>query len=247
MLVTTRGDKGTNDPDADLDELVELRVAETAAAVGRARLRRALPPRPRRRRDRGRPRPPRRARRALRARAAARGRAVPRPDRGVLRRRVLQPPRPPGHGLGDARRGRAGGRAIRTTSPSSPPRASTCITCARCTSPGRSSRTAGSTSATTLERKIDALFCHASQLTETGEWFREFLREQRRASRPRGAGVPLRRGVPPPRLRRAVKRGRQRPAAGPRAVAGSGIVARRHSAIARRTEHRDDRRRRRRR
>ena len=27
-----------------------------------------------------------------------------------------------------------------------------------------------------LERKIDALFCHASQLTETGEWFRDFLR-----------------------------------------------------------------------
>ena len=30
----------------------------------------------------------------------------------------------------------------------------------------------------TLERKIDALFCHASQLVETGEWFRQFLREQ---------------------------------------------------------------------
>jgi LmbE family N-acetylglucosaminyl deacetylase len=28
----------------------------------------------------------------------------------------------------------------------------------------------------TLERKIDALFCHESQLTETGDWFREFLR-----------------------------------------------------------------------
>jgi LmbE family N-acetylglucosaminyl deacetylase len=28
----------------------------------------------------------------------------------------------------------------------------------------------------TLEQKIDALFCHASQLTATGEWFREFLR-----------------------------------------------------------------------
>jgi LmbE family N-acetylglucosaminyl deacetylase len=28
----------------------------------------------------------------------------------------------------------------------------------------------------TLERKIDALFCHGSQLTETGDWFREFLR-----------------------------------------------------------------------
>ena len=29
----------------------------------------------------------------------------------------------------------------------------------------------------TLERKIDALFRHESQLTETGEWFREFLRQ----------------------------------------------------------------------
>jgi LmbE family N-acetylglucosaminyl deacetylase len=30
----------------------------------------------------------------------------------------------------------------------------------------------------TLETKIDALFCHASQLTETGEWFRQFLRDR---------------------------------------------------------------------
>jgi LmbE family N-acetylglucosaminyl deacetylase len=30
----------------------------------------------------------------------------------------------------------------------------------------------------TLERKIDALFCHASQLTDAGDWFREFLRER---------------------------------------------------------------------
>ncbi len=30
----------------------------------------------------------------------------------------------------------------------------------------------------THERKVEALFCHASQLTETGEWFREFLRER---------------------------------------------------------------------
>jgi len=29
----------------------------------------------------------------------------------------------------------------------------------------------------TLERKIEALFCHASQLVETGDWFREYLRE----------------------------------------------------------------------
>ena len=36
----------------------------------------------------------------------------------------------------------------------------------------------------TLERKIEALFCHASQLVETGDWFRQFLRDWPRA----GAG-----------------------------------------------------------
>jgi LmbE family N-acetylglucosaminyl deacetylase len=30
----------------------------------------------------------------------------------------------------------------------------------------------------TLERKIEALFCHESQLTDAGEWFRQFLRER---------------------------------------------------------------------
>jgi LmbE family N-acetylglucosaminyl deacetylase len=40
----------------------------------------------------------------------------------------------------------------------------------------------------TLERKIDALFCHASQLAETGDWFREFLRESAIAAG-RAAGV----------------------------------------------------------
>src|SRR5207253_3020542 len=33
LVVTTRGDKGTNDPDADLDALAQLRVEETAAAA----------------------------------------------------------------------------------------------------------------------------------------------------------------------------------------------------------------------
>ena len=32
--------------------------------------------------------------------------------------------------------------------------------------------------ASTLERKIDALYCHASQLGDTGDWFREFMRER---------------------------------------------------------------------
>jgi LmbE family N-acetylglucosaminyl deacetylase len=40
----------------------------------------------------------------------------------------------------------------------------------------------------TQERKIDALFCHASQLVETGDWFREFLRERGEAGG-RAAGV----------------------------------------------------------
>jgi LmbE family N-acetylglucosaminyl deacetylase len=40
----------------------------------------------------------------------------------------------------------------------------------------------------TLERKIEALFCHASQLVETGDWFRDFLRESA-IEAGRGAGV----------------------------------------------------------
>jgi LmbE family N-acetylglucosaminyl deacetylase len=44
-----------------------------------------------------------------------------------------------------------------------------------------------------LERKVDALFCHASQLTETGEWFRQFLRD-RAEEAGREAGVPYAEG-----------------------------------------------------
>ena len=40
----------------------------------------------------------------------------------------------------------------------------------------------------TLETKIDALFCHESQLTDTGEWFRQFLRD-RAEEAGRAAGV----------------------------------------------------------
>ncbi len=42
----------------------------------------------------------------------------------------------------------------------------------------------------TLEAKIDALFCHASQLTETGDWFRDFLRQSAEEAG-RAAGVPF--------------------------------------------------------
>jgi LmbE family N-acetylglucosaminyl deacetylase len=40
----------------------------------------------------------------------------------------------------------------------------------------------------TMERKIDALFRHASQLTDTGEWFRDFLRQSAEEAG-RAAGV----------------------------------------------------------
>jgi hypothetical protein len=41
----------------------------------------------------------------------------------------------------------------------------------------------------TMERKIDALFRHESQLTETGEWFRDFLRQSaEEAGRAAGVG-----------------------------------------------------------
>src|SRR5215468_9641257 len=33
IVVTTRGDKGTSDPDANLEELVKVRIEETAAAA----------------------------------------------------------------------------------------------------------------------------------------------------------------------------------------------------------------------
>ena len=42
--------------------------------------------------------------------------------------------------------------------------------------------------AETLDRKIEALFCHESQLDETGAWFREFLRDSAEVAG-RAAGV----------------------------------------------------------
>ena len=90
----------------------------------------------------------------------------PDPDRGVLRRQLLQPPRPPGHRMGDARRGGARGRqpallpgAHRRRARGAPgARSSTCR--------ARSSPTAGSTSATPSSARSTRLFCHASQLPD---------------------------------------------------------------------------------
>ena len=75
-------------------------------------------------------------------------------------------------------------------------RASRCTRCARSTCRARSSRTAGSTSATRSSARSTRLFCHASQLADAGDWFREFLRERaedgrrrrRRRATPRRSG-----------------------------------------------------------
>ena len=94
VLITTRGEKGTSDPDADLDALAELRVEETGKAaellgfaghlhlgigdgelVDDAELRGAIV----------------RHVRELRPEVVL----VPGPDRGVLRVELLQPSRPP--------------------------------------------------------------------------------------------------------------------------------------------------------
>ena len=91
--------------------------------------------------------------------------------------------------------------------------------------------------AATLERKIEALFCHASQLVETGDWFREFLRESRRGRGPR-RGRHVRGGVPPDRSCLIAPGGRSGPGAG-RRPAGSGGWAR-HSDCARSISTGDD-------
>ena len=50
--------------------------------------------------------------------------------------------------------------------------------------------------ADTLDRKIEALFCHASQLEDTSDWFRDFLRDTRRGGGPDG-GHHVRGGLSP--------------------------------------------------
>jgi LmbE family N-acetylglucosaminyl deacetylase len=187
VLVTTRGDKGTNDPDADLDALARLRIEETAAAaqvLGVAghhhldypdgeieddeELRRALV-------------------RAVR---------TVRPD-------VVLCPDPTAVFFGDGyvnhRDHRITGWAmLDAVAPAAgnPHYFPELRTEGLDTHHVREVYLSGTLEpnvwvdiSTTLERKIDALFCHASQLVETGEWFREFLRESAVAAG-RAAGVP---------------------------------------------------------
>ena len=91
--------------------------------------------------------------------------------------------------------------------------------------------------ADTLERKIEALFCHASQLVETGDWFRDFLRERAEAAG-RAAGVTYAEA-----FRRIAVALTGRAAAAARASAAAGWAA--PFGLRAQHEHRDRRRRRR--
>lgn len=175
LLITTRGDKGTSDPSADLQQLAELRVEETAKAAARLGL-------------------------AghfhldyedgeLRDDRELRGEIV----RHVreLRPEVVLCPDPTAVFFGDRyfnhRDHRVTGWA---TLDAIAPAAGNPHYFPEHLTEGLSVHEIGAVylSGTLepdcwidisghLERKIEALFCHASQLTETGDWFRDFLRQ----------------------------------------------------------------------
>lgn len=191
VLITTRGDKGTGDPDADLEELARLRVAETAAAsarlgfAGHEHL------------DHG------------------DGEiAVDRLLVGAIVRRVreIRPevlvcPDPTAVFFGDAyfnhRDHRVTGwAALDAVAPAAgnphyfPEHRAEGLDVHHVREvylSGTLQPNCWVDISATLERKIDALFCHASQLTETGEWFREFLRASAEEAG-RAAGVPYAEG-----------------------------------------------------
>jgi len=186
VVVTTRGEKGTNDPDADLDALARLRVEETAAAARVLRLagqHHLDHPDGELADDRD-----------LRLELVRLVRTI-RPD-------IVCCPDPTAVFFGDGyinhRDHRVTGWA---TLDSVAPAAATPHYFPELRAEGldvhqvRAVYLSGTLEPNlwvditdTLERKIEALFCHASQLVETGDWFREFLRESAIAAG-RAAGV----------------------------------------------------------
>ena len=175
VVVTTRGDKGTNDPEADLAELARLRVEETAAAaqvLGIAFHHHLDHPDGEIADDR-----------ALRLELVRLIRSV-RPD-------AVCCPDPTAVFFGDAyvnhRDHRITGWAtLDAVAPAagnphyfpelSAEGLETHQVRARYLS-GTCEPSVWVDVGATLERKIEALFCHTSQLVETGDWFRDFLRE----------------------------------------------------------------------
>jgi LmbE family N-acetylglucosaminyl deacetylase len=188
IVVTTRGDKGTSDPDADLDALVRTRVAETEAAgrvLGIAEHHHLEHPDGELDDDR-----------ELRRELVRLIRTV-RPD-------IVCCPDPTAVFFGDAyinhRDHRMTGWAtLDAVSPAAgnphyfPELAAEGLATHQVGAlflSGTFEPNAWIDVGATLERKIEALFCHASQLVETGDWFRDFLRETA-IEAGRAAGVPF--------------------------------------------------------
>jgi LmbE family N-acetylglucosaminyl deacetylase len=191
VLITTRGDKGTSDPDADLDALAALRVEETAAAVERLGLAGHF----HLEYDDG----------ALVDDAELRGQLV----RYVreLRPEVVLCPDPTAVFFGDTyfnhRDHRVTGwAALDAVAPAAgnphyfPEHRTEGLPVHQIASvflSGTLEPNCWVDISATLETKIDALFCHASQLSgasssDVGEWFREFLRQSAEEAG-RAAGV----------------------------------------------------------
>jgi LmbE family N-acetylglucosaminyl deacetylase len=185
VLITTRGDKGSEDPDVDPAELAQVRVQETAAA---ARVLGAVP------HHLDHPDGELADDRALRLELVRAVRTI-RPD-------VVCCPDPTAVFFGD---GYFNHRDHRITGWAAldaiAPAAGNPHYFPELRAEGLDVHSVGTVylSGTlepntwiditaTLERKIEALFCHASQLVETGDWFRQFLRDSAEAAG-RAAGV----------------------------------------------------------
>ena len=188
VVVTTRGDKGTNDPAADLEALARLRVGETAAA---ARVLGVTE-----HHHLGHPDGEMTDDRTLRLELVRLIRSV-RPD-------VVCCPDPTAVFFGDAyvnhRDHRITGWAtLDAVAPAAgnphyfPELAAEGLETHQVNAlflSGTLEPNVWVDVGATLERKIEALFCHASQLVETGDWFRDYLRESA-IDAGRAAGVPL--------------------------------------------------------
>jgi LmbE family N-acetylglucosaminyl deacetylase len=185
ILITTRGDKGSEDPAVDPEELAKVRVAETAAA---ARVLGAVP------HHLDHPDGELVDDRALRLELVRAVRTI-RPD-------VVCCPDPTAVFFGDGYYNHrdhriTGWAALDAIAPAagnphyfSELRAEglDVHSVATVYLSGTLEPNAWVDITATLERKIEALFCHASQLVETGDWFRQFLRDSAEAAG-RAAGV----------------------------------------------------------
>jgi len=195
VLITTRGDKGSQDPAADLDALAALRVEETAKAaslLGFAGARHLAYPDG-----------------ELPDDQALRG-AITRVIREVAPEAVLCPDPTAvffGDGYYNHRDHRVTGWAtLDAVAPSAgnPHYFPEHIAEGLAVHHVRDVYLSGTLEPNcwidigdTLERKIDGLFCHASQLVDAGDWFRDFLRQRAEDA---GAAVGIRYAEPFRRL-----------------------------------------------